>query len=202
MVLNVDREPVEEHLANVRSFIITWYLTTKRPNDDKIIRQVSRLDMNVRRKWWRSYRDDPEGKKTFTSYIIEHKPYADQQWDGDYEIQMYPPWESKWEQKGDRKGDRKGKGKGDAKGQSAAAKGVASPQRNNISTLSVWLGEKKVKAARSRGNERLCAEWNSKGTCTKSHRQETHKCNILIAPNKVCGHTMHAGCNHTGRTID
>ena len=31
MVLNVDREPVEEHLANVRSFILTWYLKTKRP---------------------------------------------------------------------------------------------------------------------------------------------------------------------------
>ena len=133
MVLNVDREPVEEHLANVRSFILTWYLKQSRPNDDKIIRQVARLDMNIRRKWWRSYRDDSEGTKTFTSCILEHRAYADQQWDGDYEIQMYPPWEKK----DSPKKDNKGKGKG-AKGEQAQKK---------ITVIGVWLNQKKVKAA-------------------------------------------------------
>ena len=205
MVLNVDREPIEEHLANVRSFILTWYLKTKRPTDDKIIRQVARLDMNIRRKWWRSYRDDSEGKKTFTACILEHKAYADQQWDGDYEIQMYPPWEKTKPEKGESKGSWKGKGasKG-AAAKGAAARGVASPQgsRNNINTISVWCGDKRVKAARSRGSERFCAEWNAKGTCSRTNCTEVHKCNILTSPTKVCGHTAHAGCAHTGRTVD
>ena len=87
-------------------------------------------------------------------------------------------------------------------GKGSPTKGVASPQRNNLAVISVWLGEKRVKAARARGSEKFCGEWNAKGQCSRNNCADAHKCNILVAPNKVCGHTAHAGCNHTGRTID
>lgn len=69
LVISAGRELIEEHLANAR----------KRPDDHIILKQVSRIDLTIRRKWWRFCRDDSAGSRTFTSCMREHVANADQQ---------------------------------------------------------------------------------------------------------------------------
>ena len=212
----VEREPIEEHLAHCRAFIIDWSNRKRKPADHQIMRQITRIDLNVRRKWWRKFGEDEPPGRTFTSCIIDSESYAEQQWDQDFELLMFPGgatpmiqedndfaqdngWDGYATPKKKRK-TKKEKGKGKGKGaKGKGAKGGA--MGSAIAKMSMWLGNKKVSCARSNGTVNFCGQYNSKGTCKNGDNCKfTHKCTILTEAKKTCGGT-HAACNHTGKTI-
>ena len=89
----------------------------------------------------------------------------------------------------DAKGDRKGGGKGTGKtGKSIVKLGQT-----------VTVANKKVKTARSVGNQVFCSYFNQKG-CTKgTDCIYQHACNVLTSPNSVCG-KKHPASKHVGAT--
>ena len=212
----VEREPIEEHLAHCRAFIIDWSNRSRKPPDHVIIRQIARIDINIRKKWWRKYvEDDPPGR-TFTSCILDSEHYAEQQWDQDFELLMFPggavPKHYQGEDRDDtdwdgydtpkkKKKNKKGKGKGKGTKGGKTTKGGKGAMGNAIAKMSMWLGDKKVSCARTNGTTNFCGQFNSKGTCKNGDACNfIHKCSILTAAKKTCGGN-HAACNHTGKTI-
>ena len=54
--LDVARELIEEHLAQCRSFVLDWCARPTPPQQGLIVSHVSRIDLSIRKKWWRLYR--------------------------------------------------------------------------------------------------------------------------------------------------
>ena len=79
LVFNVDRGPVEEHLANCRTFVLDWTSRPGRHADQRIVDQLKRIDINVRSRWWKQYKENNPKGRTFTSCMIETRFFADQQ---------------------------------------------------------------------------------------------------------------------------
>ena len=149
-VYNVARGPLEEHLANCRSFVLQWINTQRPPTEHLIVQQLARIDLSVRRRWWIIYREPENLEKTFTFCMKSNEDFAAQMWRADITVQMYPPsyrgdgprTPIKKRKHGDWDNERnptktKGEGKG-GKGGGKSAK---------ISTSSALLGDKKVKTA-------------------------------------------------------
>ena len=71
-IVNVEKGPIEDHLARVRQFILEWKNHPKGIKDMYIMRQVTRIDLFIREKWWRMYRDaDPEVSFTYCIRAVE-----------------------------------------------------------------------------------------------------------------------------------
>ena len=138
LVPNVDRIPVEEHLVMARKFVLEWMNRKSPPKEYTVIRILARIDIHIRRRWWRNYTDNPTW--TFSRSIMAAEALADNQWSFDYASILYPAqtgsaWEppgpNSWTNPhrplggGGRKGKgRKGKGKGEGKGAKGAGKGA------------------------------------------------------------------------------
>lgn len=86
----VEREPGEEHLAQRRAFVLDRFNRSRKLSDDVLIRQPARLDMNIRKKWWKLFIENKTEGRTFTSCVRDSGAYAEQQWDQDLSIVMYP----------------------------------------------------------------------------------------------------------------
>ena len=89
-VLNIERAPVEEHLAQCRSFIIEWTTKGKGNSDHIIFAQISRIDLSIRSRWTDLYRENvPEGV-TFTRCMRKVESAAEQMWSTDLSRDMQP----------------------------------------------------------------------------------------------------------------
>ena len=52
-----------------------------------MIRQLARIDLHIRQRWWRNYVDNPTW--TFTKAIQAAESLADNQWVFDYSMNLY-----------------------------------------------------------------------------------------------------------------
>ena len=142
--VNDDRTPVEEHLTMARKFVLEWMNRRSPPKGNAVIRQLARIDMHIRRRWWRNYVDNPTW--TFTQAIEAAESLADIQWSFDYSTGLYAsysggtqaspgkPWKDSWREPGSPEGG----GKSTSKGKGGAGKGGKPPrargQENQRST--------------------------------------------------------------------
>ena len=84
-----------------------------------VIRILARIDLHIRRRWWRNFVDNPT--LSFSKAILAAEVLADNQWSFDYAPTLYQGFQggqafephARWEQQvpGSPKGGRKGKGK-------------------------------------------------------------------------------------------
>ena len=86
-VPNVDRIPVEEHLVMARKFVLEWMNRKSPPKEHTVIRILARIDLHIRRRWWRNYVDNPTW--TFSRAIMAAESLADNQWSFDYASVFY-----------------------------------------------------------------------------------------------------------------
>ena len=88
---------------------------------------------------------------------------------------------------------KKGTGKDAAKGSGKTGKSVKLGQ-------AAFVANKKVKTAKSDGNNNYCSYFNQKG-CTKGTECAfLHKCNVLTSPTSVCGKD-HPASKHVGASV-
>ena len=211
-VPNVGRIPVEEHLVMAHKFVLEWMNKRNAPTEHTVIRILARIDLHIRRRWWRNYVDNPTW--SFSRAILSTEALADNQWSFDYASVLYTgqqggnAWEPgpSWNpHAGSPKGSRKGKGKkgkGKGKGEGKGAKGAGR------ATMTLKIGVcthngQRVKCAKSKNGEWFCSFFNVQNNCrntTGSCAQAAHKCNLLVTPTKVCNGN-HAAKDHTGTTV-
>ena len=86
-VINVDRIPVEEHLVMARKFVLEWMNRRSPPKEHTVIRQLARIDLHIRRRWWRNYIDNPTW--AFAQAIQATESLADNQRSFDYSTSLY-----------------------------------------------------------------------------------------------------------------
>ena len=126
--INVDRIQVEEHLVMARKFVLEWMNRRFSPKEHAVIRQLARIDLHIRRRWWRNYTDNPTW--SFSHAIQAAEPLADNQWSFDYSTNLYnsyqgggtqvpgKPWKEPWREPGvphsPKGGVKSNKGKGGA----------------------------------------------------------------------------------------
>ena len=196
-VMNVNRVPIEEHLVMARKFVLEWMIRRNPPREHAVIRQLARIDLHIRQRWWRNYVDNPIW--TFTKAIQAAEFLADNQWSFDYSTNLYHggsqggghgsssdrPWREA-QVPGSPKGRGKGrKGKG-GKGKSAKASGGEGGARVNFSlkTGVCTHNGQRVKCAKSKNGEWFCSFFNVRNNCRNqdgSCSAGAHKCNIMIA---------------------
>ena len=115
-VRNIERGPIEEHLAQCRAFILEWTNKGKGTPGHIVFAQVSRIDLTIRQKWTDLYRFNiPEGI-TFTRCMKRIESTADTLWSTDLSRDMHPVFNPR-RSKGDNLGgfakrQQKGEGKG------------------------------------------------------------------------------------------
>ena len=114
------------------------------PKENAVIRQLARIDLHIRRRWWRNYIANPTW--TFTQAIEAAESLADNQWSFDYSTGLFAsyqggtqaspgkPWKDSWKEPGSPKGgsDATSKGKGGTGkgGKTAKAQGSEIPKVN------------------------------------------------------------------------
>ena len=81
-VVNVERAPIEEHLVMARKFVFEWTINEHPPPESSVIRQLARIDIHIRRRWWKNYNENPSW--TFTRAIKGTEGLADNMWSFDY----------------------------------------------------------------------------------------------------------------------
>ena len=104
-VMNVDRIPVEDYLVMARKFVLEWMNRRNTPQERAVIRILARIDLHIRRRWWRSYVDNPTW--SFSKAISAADALADNQWSLDYAPTLYQnfqrgqTWDpnSRWKQR-------------------------------------------------------------------------------------------------------
>ena len=215
-VMNVDRIPVEEHLGMARKFVLEWMNRRSPPKKHAVIRQLARIDLHIRRRWWRNYIDNPTW--SFTHAIQATESLADNQWSFDYSTSLYhssyqgvaqasprKPWKepnTPHTPNGGGKTTAKGKGGAGRGGKSATGKGTA---KVNL-TLKIGActhNGQRVNNAKSKNGEWFCTYFNVRNNCRNnagSCSAGSHRCNILISPTKVCNGN-HSAKDHTGSNV-
>ena len=162
-VINVDRIPVEEHLVMARKFVLERMNRRSPPKEHTVIRQLARIDLHIRRRWWRNYTDNLTW--SFTYSIQATESLADNQWSFDYSTNLYhgsysggatasprKPWkEPNTPHTPNGGGKPTGKGKGGAGRGGKAATGKQTPKVN----LALKIGActhngQRVKCAKSK----------------------------------------------------
>ena len=86
-VVNVERAPIEDHLAMARSFVFEWTTKEHSPPEGAVINHLKRIDIHLRRRWWQNYNENPSW--TFTRAIKRAESLADNQWSFDYSSTIY-----------------------------------------------------------------------------------------------------------------
>ena len=217
----MDRIQVEEHLVMARKFVLEWMNRRSSPKEHAVIRQLARIDLHIRRRWWRNYIDNPTW--SFTHAIQAAESLADNQWSFDYSTNLYnsyqggtqappgKPWREPWREpsaphspKGGGKSNNKGKGGAGRGGKAAIGQGPGKPKVN----LTLKIGActhngQRVKCAKSKNGEWFCTYFNVRNNCRNkagSCSAGSHRCNILISPTKVCNGN-HSAKDHKGNTV-
>ena len=57
------------------------------PPESAVIRQLARIDIHIRRRWWHNYKANPTW--TFTKAIAATAPFANNQWSSDYSTMFH-----------------------------------------------------------------------------------------------------------------
>ena len=86
-VVNVERAPIEDHLAMARSFVFEWTTKEHSPPEGAVINHLKRIDIHLRQRWWQNYNENPSW--TFTRAIKRAESLADNQWSFDYSSTIY-----------------------------------------------------------------------------------------------------------------
>ena len=86
-VVNVERAPIEDHLVMARKFVFEWTIKEHPPPERAVIRHLARIDIHIRRRWWKNYNENPSW--TFTRAIKGAEGLADNQWSFDYSSTIY-----------------------------------------------------------------------------------------------------------------
>ena len=212
----IDRELIEDHLANCRSFVLEWTTKARPPHNGAITNQLSRIDLRLRERWTKLYRENkPEGR-TFSKCIRECIPTADSLWSADLSKEMSS---SKGDGKGrerpdpryrtpERRRDPKAKktpdrtrdrsrhkektGKGGSKDKDSKKIKPGTP-------IKVKNG-KMAKSANKRDTKSFCRFFQI-GKCDKGDAcRFVHTCNVMVGQTKVC-EGKHPGMEHTGTTL-
>ena len=224
--LMVHRKHIDDHIGRCRLFVIDWCNRSNRPSDAKIISEVKRVDMNIRRKWWTLFvENDPQGR-TFTSCMKEAVSYCEQQWDQNFDSNLYAVLGPQRPNNGNgnnlnANGDggggkggglgsqlktrgtnakKNGKSKGGGKkGQNLGQSGQGLAKSFKI--MSGWLGNKKVKVARNRGPSTYCRYYNH-GNCREGDNcRNLHRCHVVLPNGTVC-HGSHPASEHRGKFVE
>ena len=94
--LIIDLRPIETHLAECEKFVMHLATEQKRPKDEEILKQVLRIDWNIRTEWWRLFiKNEPRGR-TFASCISETRSFAMQQWKQGFSQLLFPSGSTPW----------------------------------------------------------------------------------------------------------
>ena len=195
-----------------RKFVLEWMNRKSPPKEYTVIRILARIDIHIRRRWWRNYTDNPTW--TFSRSIMAAEALADNQRSFDYASILYPAqtgrvWEppgpGSWTNPtsplggGGRKGKgRKGKGKG--KGEGKGAKGAG---KGGMKIGACTHNNQRVKCAKSKNGQWFCSFFNVQNNCrnnTGSCSSGMHRCNIMVSATKVCNGS-HSAKDHTGTSI-
>ena len=207
--LNIDRELIEDHLANCRKFVIEWTTKPKPPPDHAITAQLQRIDMHLREKWCKLYRENkPEGK-TFSKCIKDCAATADTLWSMDLSKEMRPPSPGGPSQSLGSQLIRKAAAKVKAKAKAKATARVENKGKGNEPPKSraITLGKpitikgNKVKTASRRGDNAFC-NFYSNNKCKNSSKdcKYVHKCSVLTSYDRVC-EGSHPACDLKGSTV-
>ena len=220
MVLMVDREIIEEHLANCRSFILEWTTSDRPPSNGSITNQLARIDLRLREKWTKLFRENkPEGK-TFTRCIRDCEAMADAMWSADISKDMVS--------KGNPKGGKKDRERGLAANfKRDAARKVRKDTRNKGNTRSTSRGStqrdqrgskgagkkritmgppikvangKSAKTANKRDSKEFCRFFAEKKCSKGKDCRFKHECPVLLANDKVC-EGNHSAKDHKGPIV-
>ena len=217
--LNIEREPIENHLARCRSFVMEWTTREGRQaNPASVLRQLTRIDLEIRRRWADLYRaNNPDGI-TYTKCIRMTEPTADGLWNADLtrEILGSEPDAGKGSGKLRQEIDKLKarietvkKGAGKSSNSSAPKGGGKSPKgdkKKGKGKGAVTTGNKvQVKngkwaqGAKSRGSKTYCPFY-AKNSCKKPDCKMAHVCNVLTSANRVCEES-HPASEHAGASI-
>ena len=210
--LMIERELIEDHLANCRSFVLEWTTKPRPPHNGAITTQLSRIDLRLREKWTKLYRENkPEGR-TFSKCIKECIPTADSLWSADLSKEMGPG-------KGNGKGgdndspsprtpprrDKKGGERSATREPTRAPKGGGKDGKTGTKTIvpgtpAKVKNGKMAKTANKRDTKSFCRYYQD-GKCDKADAcRFVHVCNVMVAHNKVC-EGKHPASEHTGHTV-
>ena len=86
--LMIERDPIEQHLAQCRAFTIEWSTKQNPSSSGSITRQMARIDLEIRKRWCKLYRENkPEGR-TFNTCVKETKSMGDALWTADLSREM------------------------------------------------------------------------------------------------------------------
>ena len=220
LCLMIDRELIEDHLAQCRAFVIEWTTMRSPPLNGAITSQLSRIDQRMREKWTRLYRENkPEGK-TFSRCIRDCIPTADSLWNADLSKEMrggggghnrdIPSRPKKGAGKGgdrakprapprtpDRRPDKRDNDRRPDKGRDTK-KGSGSGTTPGKS-IKIKNG-KMAKTASKRGTKNFCKFYSDK-TCREGDSCKfAHVCSVMETADKVC-EGKHPGCEHTGKFV-
>ena len=201
-----------------RKFVLEWMNRRTPPKEHTVIRTLARIDLHLRQRWWKNYAENPEW--TFSRAILATESLADNQWSFDYGSVLYPNAQDPWGRPvpgswgtstaslgrgGRAKGQgKKGQGKG-AKGQGkGATKGATKGAgKGGIKLGTCTLNNNRVKCAKSKNGTWFCSFFNVRNNCRNdgaSCENGVHKCNIMVAPTKIC-YGNHSASQHTGASI-
>ena len=212
----IERDPIEQHLAQCRSFTIEWSTKQNPPSTVSITGQMARIDLEIRKRWCTLFRENkPEGR-TFNTCVKETKSMADALWTADLSREMAvvnPKGGGKGTLKTGRgalanaqKVARKGTtGKGDRPSKPGNG-GKPSPSKGSgkgslVMGSNIKVKNKMGKSARSRGSKSFCIFDNARGNCNKGDQcNMAHQCNLLIADNRVC-EGNHSAQKHPGDVL-
>ena len=74
-----------------RKFVLEWMNRRSPPKENAVIRQLARIDLHIRRRWWRNYITNPTW--TFTQAIEAAESLADNQWSFDYSTGLFASYQ-------------------------------------------------------------------------------------------------------------
>ena len=212
----IERECIEEHIAKCRAFLLEWTNKANPPRPESILRQLIRIDVNIRQRWCDLYRTNGPPGITFTSCVSMVSPVADGLWTADLTQLIYSH-----AGKGEGKGSKIEKQLANVQKQlTAEKKKRASPKgggkdRGNGKTSSekpkggskgfTTGGKLKLKdgrlanLAKTRGGKGYCSYYGKGDTCKKKagECQNKHVCAVMASAGRVCEQN-HPSSDHTG----
>ena len=221
----VDRQVIETHLAECRGFVMEWTTKKTRPDDLTVIRQLHRIDMLIRARWWTLLvENEPEGK-TFTQCIKETRAYAEQLWAQDFgkilldwtprtpskrvrdrDYDSSPDKGSRRSPKRRRERTRRPRSRsrrGDAAKEKEKEKGRRDSGRDGgreggLETRISGPKGSRILIAVSNKKGTFCVPYNAHSNCTRTECKFLHRCNVMISETEVCM-GEHPAQDHKGK---
>ena len=223
-VLMIDRQVIEHHLAECRCFVMEWTTKKQRPDDMTIIRQLHRIDMLIRARWWTLLAENDPPGKSFTQCVRETRVYSDQLWAQDFG-KLLLDWTPRTPSKRGRSGGRdsspekktrrrhspRRSPRRSPRGGRRDRPGGRQPSRDKkpdrepakektLKTRTAGPADKRILIALENKKGTFCAGYNGHKECTKTDCRDLHKCNVMVSETEVCM-GAHSAQSHTGKVV-